>query len=124
MPKISDDMPRDIDSDALDDSEQVARQQAAKQARARRLFKISSASAGVGVALLVPIWAATEYRNAGGWPIRGFSRRSGVPGVWNMWITYPFLAYALMTAGHGWFVYGRKPIPGSLSKREEISGGC
>jgi hypothetical protein len=114
MPKISDDRPADIDSDALDDSEQLAR----KQAKARRLFKISTASAAVGVTLLVPIWAATEYRNAGGWPTRGFSQTSGVPRVWNMWIIYPFLAYALITAGHGWFVYGRKPIPDSEIKRE------
>ena len=114
MPKISDDRPADVDSDAFDDSEQLAR----KQAKARRLFKISTASAAVGVTLLVPIWAATEYRNAGGWPTRGFSQTSGVPRVWNMWIIYPFLAYALITAGHGWFVYGRKPIPDSAIKRE------
>ena len=60
MAKISDDRPADIGCDALDDSEQLARQQAVKQARARRLFKISTASAAVGVTLLVPIWAATE----------------------------------------------------------------
>ena len=122
MPKISNDRPADIGSDAMDDGEQFARQEAVKQARARRLFKISTASAAVGVTLLVPIWAVTEYRNAGGWPTRGFSQRSGVPGTWNMWIIYPFLAYALITAGHGWFVYGRTPIPGSEIERE-ISGG-
>ena len=89
-----------------------------RQIRARRRFKISTASAGVGVTLLVPIWAAIEYRNAGGWPARGFSQRTGTPGVWNIWIIYPFLAYALMTAGHGWFVYGRKPVSGNKIKRE------
>jgi hypothetical protein len=62
MPKIGDDRPADIGSDALGDSEQLARQQEAKQARARRLFKISIASAAVGVTVPVPIWAATEYR--------------------------------------------------------------
>jgi hypothetical protein len=123
MPKIRDDGPADVGSGALDDSEQLARQQAARQARARRLFKVSTASAGVGVTLLVPIWAATEYRNAGGWPARGFSQRAGIPGVWNMWIVYPFLAYALMTAGQAWFVYGHKPIPGNKSKREIRDGG-
>jgi hypothetical protein len=48
----------------------AARQRAMKQVTARRLFKISTASAGVGVTLLVPIWATTEYHNAGGWPAR------------------------------------------------------
>ena len=93
-------------------------QQAAHQIRARRQFKISTASAAVGVTLLVPIWAATEYRNAGGWPARGFSQRSGIPRVWNIWIIYPFLAYALMTAGHGWFVYGRNPTSESQTDRK------
>lgn len=73
--------------------------------------------------LLVPIWAATEYRNTGGWPTRGFSQRSGAPGGWNMWIIYPFLAFALITAGHGWLVYGRTPIPGNEIKREISDGG-
>jgi hypothetical protein len=30
----------------------------------------------------------------------------------------PLLAYALITAGHGWFVYGRKPVSGSEIERE------
>jgi hypothetical protein len=118
MPKVIDDSPADIDPDAPADSEQLARQQAAKRVKARRLFKISTASAGVGVTLLVPIWATTEYRHAGGWPTRGFSQRSGTRGVWNMWIICPFLAYALITAGHGWFVYGRKSTPESEIKPE------
>jgi endo-1,4-beta-D-glucanase Y len=40
-----------------------------------------------------------------------------------MWIIYPLFAYALMTAGHGWFVYRRTPIPGSKIKREVSDGG-
>jgi hypothetical protein len=79
MAKISDDSPADIGCDAPD-CEQLARQQAVKQARARRLFKVSTASAAVGVTLLVPIWAATEYRNAGGWPARGSSQGRVCPG--------------------------------------------
>jgi len=90
MPKISNDRPADIGSDAMDDGEQFARQEAVKQARARRLFKISTASAAVGVTLLVPIWAVKEYRNAGGWPTRGFSQRSGAPGVWEHVDHLPF----------------------------------
>jgi len=118
MPKITDDRPAHIDSDAPADSGQRARQQAVKQIKAGRRFKISTASAAVGVTVLVPIWAATEYRNAGGWPARGFSQRSGIPRVWNIWIIYPFLAYALITAGHGWFVYGRNPISESETEHE------
>ena len=119
MPKITDDRPAHIDLDTPADSEQPARQQAIKQIKARRRFKISTGAAAVGVTLLVPIWAATEYRNAGGWPTRGFSQSSGNK-VWNIWIIYPFLAYALITAGHGWFVYGRQPIAEGEIKREII----
>ena len=118
MPKISNDRPADIGSDAMDDGEQFARQEAVKQARARRLFKISTASAAVGVTLLVPIWAVTEYRNAGGWPTRGFSQSSGVHKVWNIWIIYPVISWVVLTAAHGWLVYGRKPIPESEIQRE------
>ena len=78
MPKIVDDRSADIGPDAPADSEQLARQQAIKQIKARRSFKISTAAAAVGVTLLVPIWATTEYRNAGGWPTRGFSQSSAM----------------------------------------------
>ncbi len=118
MPKITDNRLAHIDPDAPADGDEHARRQAIKQTRARRRFKISTASAAVGVTLLVPIWAATEYRNAGGWPTRGFSQSSGIPRVWNIWIIYPFFAYALITAGHGWFVYGHQPISESEIKRE------
>lgn len=68
MPKISDDRPADIGCGALGGSEQLARQQGVNQAKARRLFKISIASAAVGVTVLVPFWAATEYRGTTGRP--------------------------------------------------------
>ena len=44
--------------------------------------------------------------------------RAFAPTQSNIWIIYPFLAYALMTAGRGGFVYGRKPVSGSKIKRE------
>ena len=76
MPKIIDDRSADIAPDAPAGSEQLARQQAIKPIKARRRFKISTAAAAVGVTLMVPIWATTEYRSAGGWPTRGFSQSS------------------------------------------------
>ncbi len=54
MPKIIDDRSADIGPDAPADSEQLARQQAIKQIKARRRFKISTAAAAVGVTLMVP----------------------------------------------------------------------
>ena len=84
MPKIIDEGSADIGRDAPADSAQLARQRAIKQIKATRRFKISTAAAAVGVTLLVPISAATEYHSAGGWPTRGFSQssamRCGTPG--------------------------------------------
>jgi hypothetical protein len=70
------------------------------------------------MAILVIIWAFTEYRNAGGWPTHGFSQSSGIHDVWNFWIIYPAIAWVLITAGDAWRTYGRKPIPESEIQRE------
>jgi len=112
------------DTAASQDSEERSRQQAIRQAKARRLFRISTTASGVGVALLVPIWAATEYQHAGGWPTCGFSQRSGSPNAWNVWIIYPVIAWASMTAASGWAVYGRQQIPaGELGRETERRPG-
>lgn len=108
----------DTDPDTPVSSERHARQQAIQQIEARRRFKISTAVAAVGMAILVAIWALSEYRNAGGWPTAGFSQSSGIHDVWNFWIVYPLGAWALLTAAHGWSVYGRKPISEREIKRE------
>jgi hypothetical protein len=39
--------------------------------------------------------------------------------VWNYWIIYPLIAWALILGGRAWFVYGhRKPISEAELKRE------
>jgi phosphate/sulfate permease len=101
-----------------EDSDEFARQQAIRQIERRRRFTISTAATAVGAIILVAIWATSEYHNAGGWPTRGFSQSSGVHDVWNFWIIYPLIAMVLATAGHAWFVYGRKPISETEVRRE------
>lgn len=124
MSNIIQDAPQDSASKAPVDSEQLARQQAIKQIERRRRFKISTVAAAIGMALLVAIWATTEYHNAGGWPTNGFSQSSGIPDVWNIWIIYPLIAWVLLTAANAWFVYGHKPISEGEIKREiERQGG-
>ena len=68
--------------------------------------------------ILVVIWAVSEYHNAGGWPVNGFSQSSGIHEVWNFWIAYPLGAWLLIVAAHAWAVYGSKPISESEIKRE------
>lgn len=92
------------------DGGQLARQEAIKQIERRRRFRLSTVASAIGMAILVAIWAATEYHNAGGWPTQGFSQSSGIYDVWNVWIIYPAIAWVVLTAAHGWFVYMRRPI--------------
>jgi 2TM domain len=126
MSKMIYSRPGDIDSKVPESkelarqeaSDHLARQQAIRQIERKRRFTISTATAAVGMVLLVVIWATAEYHNAGGWPTHGFSQSSGIHDVWNLWIIYPLIAWVLATAAHAWFVYGRKPISESEVKRE------
>jgi H+/Cl- antiporter ClcA len=116
---ISRDVPGDTDSDAPAASEQMARQEAIERIERRRRFWIRTVVAAVGMIILVAIWATSEYHNAGGWPTHGFSQSSGIHDVWNYWIIYPFIAWVLLTAANGWFVYRRRrPISESEIRRE------
>jgi hypothetical protein len=111
-------IPTDTDSNAPTDGEPRARQQAIKQIERRRRFHIWAVASAIGMAILVAIWAISEYHNAGGWPTQGFSQSSGIHDVWNSWIVYPIGAWVLILSGHAWFVYGHKPISESEIQRE------
>jgi hypothetical protein len=118
MSNIIHNPPADIGSNAATGSAQIARQQAIKQIERRQHFRIALVTSGIGVMILVVIWALSEYHNAGGWPTHGFSQSSGIHDVWNYWIVYPLGAWVLIMAAHGWFVYGHKSISESDIKRE------
>ncbi|HLN70946.1 MAG TPA: 2TM domain-containing protein [Streptosporangiaceae bacterium] len=118
MSDVIHDMPTDHGSDTPADGDGLARQQAIRQIERRRRFWISTIWTAIGMAILVAIWAITEYHNAGGWPVHGFSQSSGIHEVWNFWIVYPLGAFLLIVAAHGWFVYGNKPISEGEIKRE------
>jgi hypothetical protein len=111
-------MPTDSRSNDPAGSEQLARQQAIKQIERKRRFWATTVAAAVGMIVLVVIWATSEFHNAGGWPVDGFSQSSGIHDVWNYWIVYPLGAWVLLTAASAWFVYGHKPISEGEIKRE------
>ena len=100
------------------ESEDRARQQAIKRIERRRKFRVRAFGSAVGMIILVAIWAATEYHNAGGWPTQGFSQSSGIHDVWNFWIVYPVGAWLLILGIDAWSVYGRKPISEHEIERE------
>jgi len=112
------DTPTDSGPDVPATGGQLARQQAIKQIERKRRFWGGTIVAGVGMILLVAIWAISEYHNAGGWPTQGFSQSSGIHDVWNFWIIYPLGAWMLLTAASAWFVFRHKPISESEIRRE------
>jgi hypothetical protein len=118
MSHVIHDSRTDHGPDAPVDGDQLARQQAIRQVERRRRFWISTIWSGIGMAILVVIWAAAEHHGAGGWPVHGFSQSSGIPGVWNFWIVYPLGAWLLIVAAHAWVVFGNKPISESEIRRE------
>lgn len=118
MSHVIHDLPTDHSPDAPVNGDQLARQQAIKQIERRRRFRINATWSAIAMVILAVIWAATEYHNAGGWPVHGFSQSSGIHEVWNFWIVYPLGAWLLVLAAHGWFVYGNKPISEGEIKRE------
>ncbi len=97
---------------------QLERAQAIKQIERKRRFKAGTFVSAIAMLILAAIWATSEYHNAGGWPVHGFSESSGIPDVWNYWIIYPLVVWVLVTAASAWNVYGRKPISESEIDRE------
>jgi hypothetical protein len=118
LPQIVEESPA-AERDGEVNSEGLARQQAVRQIERRRRFHVQFVSSAVGMGLLVIIWAVSEYHNAGGWPTNGLSQSSGIHDVWNFWIVYPLVAWALIISARAWSVYGHRPIPES-EIRDEI----
>ena len=118
MSHVINDSPTDHNPDTAGDGDQLARQQAIKQIERRRRFWTVTVWSATGIALLVIIWATSEYHNAGGWPVHGFSQSSGIYEVWNLWIVYPLGAWLLFVAAYAWAVFGNKPISENEIKRE------
>ncbi len=118
MALIDDDKPTDSDSNAATGRDPAVRQRAIKQIERRRKFRVRAIGSAVGMIILVAIWAATEYHNAGGWPTQGFSQSSGIHDVWNFWIVYPVGAWLLILGIDAWSVYGRRPISENEIERE------
>lgn len=84
----------------------------------RRRFHVELAASTLAILVLVIVWAASEYHNAGGWPSRGFSQSSGVHDVWNFWIVYPVFVILLVLGARAWLVYARRPISDNDIDRE------
>lgn len=100
------------------EGEEAVRQRAIQQIQRRRHFHVEIAASALGMAVLVLVWALSEYHNAGGWPTGGFSQSSGIHDVWNYWIVYPVGAWLLIMGVRAWAVYGHKPISETEIRKE------
>jgi hypothetical protein len=124
MSDVIHDTPANRGQDTPASGDELARQQAIRRIERSRRFWISTIWSAIGMAILVVIWAATEYHNAGGWPVHGFGQSSGTYEVWNFWILYPLGAWLLIVTAHAWAVFGNKPISeGEISREIERQRG-
>ena len=116
--QITDGKASAVDAVARSENERELREPAVKQLERKRRFRMHAISSAVAGAVLIVIWAITEYSNAGGWPTNGFSQSSGIPHEWNIWIIYPVLALVLILGLNAWHTFGRKPITEREGRRE------
>ena len=117
MRLLHDEFLTDVDV-AAEDGQEAVRKRAIQQLQRRRRFRIEAIASAIGMAILVAIWAMSEYHSAGGWPTNGFSQSSGIHDVWNYWIVYPVGAWVLILATRAWMVFGGKPITESEIEKE------
>ncbi len=82
----------------------------------RRKLQLHLLGYVVGMPMLVLIWAATEYQNAGGWST-GF-RTGRQNHDWDPWIIYPLIAATVALALHALSVYKAPPVTEAEIERE------
>ncbi|MDQ3778203.1 MAG: 2TM domain-containing protein [Actinomycetota bacterium] len=83
------------------------REEALRQIDRRRKLQMHVLGYLVGMPMLILIWAATEYQNAGGWPT-GF-RTGRQNHDWDPWIIYPLIAGTIFLVVHALAVYRARP---------------
>ena len=118
MPTILEERPTAGVPQLPTDDDRALRERATKQIERRRRFWLDLVVSGIGMTLLVLVWAMSEYHSAGGWPTQGFSQSSGIHDVWNLWIVYPLVAWVLYVGARAYAVFIRKPISESEIRRE------
>jgi hypothetical protein len=93
------------------------REQALRRLERKRKFQAHVLFYCVGMAVLLAVWALTEYQNAGGWPT-GF-RTGRQNHDWDPWIVYPLIGGSVLLAVDAWQTFRRGPIS-ELDVRREM----
>ena len=92
------------------------REEALRQIDRRRKLHMHLLGYLVGMPMLVLIWAAAEYQNAGGWPT-GF-RTGRENHDWDPWIIYPLIAATVFLVVHALAVENARPATEADIERE------
>jgi hypothetical protein len=106
----------DAPPSARDDSDVVLRRAVRSRLERRRELLGAAVAYAISTAVLVVVWAVTEYGNSGGWPQR--IDDDGQPGAWNPWIVYPLLGGAALLAGRAVLLHVRRPVDEDEVERE------
>jgi 2TM domain len=93
------------------------RAEARRRVQRIRALKLHIVASAIGMLVLTAVWAITEYHNAGGWP-HSFSQSSGTSHIWNDWIIWPALAWALFTGFRVYVIYFHRPTTEADVDRE------
>ena len=106
----------DPDAPPLARDDGTARRAARARLEHRRELVGAALAYAISMAVLVVVWAVTEYGNSGGWPQR--IDDDGRPGAWNPWIVYPLLGGAALLAGRAVLLRVRRPVGEDEVERE------
>ena len=86
-----------------------ARRRVVAQSHVRRVQRLKLHAAGyvLGMIVLVPIWALSQWETSGGF--ERWSADHGHPGDWEPWIVYVALIWGLALGIHALNVYFDRP---------------
>ena len=82
------------------------RQEALRQIECKRKLQGRVLAYVLLNAMLIALWAVTEYQNAGGWPTG--LRTGRMNHDWDPWIVYPLIATTVGLGAHWWRTVGRR----------------
>lgn len=98
---------------ANDSEQEVLREWARDRIESGRRLKMRAAAFLLGMLVLTPVWAVSEYLSSGGWPQRLSSNDN--PGNWSPWIIWIGLAWGSYVALTALAIHLRRP---PISERE------
>jgi hypothetical protein len=92
---------------------------AREQIESGRRLRLRVAVFALGVVVLTPVWATSQYLASGGWPER--LSANGNPGDWSPWIIWVALAWSFYVAASALVIHFRQPPVGESEIDRELA---